>query len=191
MLGKKKKPPTSTVASDSNANSDVGGLGAALEGTHTLIAHNTRVKGDLFFADQLYVNGEIHGNVSALDASDTVPEAAQVVVCAGGRVVGDIRAPNVVIDGTVEGDVYASGKLELAQKAKVLGNVHYNLVEMQLGSIVNGQMISLSDQTLASSEEASGSEATISQDADEELSEEELAEKKMREAAGDVVTGIR
>jgi cytoskeletal protein CcmA (bactofilin family) len=55
----------------------------------------------------------------------------------------------VVIDGTVEGDVYATGKLELAAKAKVLGNVHYNLVEMQLGSVVNGQMVSLAETVTA------------------------------------------
>lgn len=114
------------------------GLAAGLEGGTTLIAHNTRIKGDVVFEDQLYVTGSIEGDVS-VQHSDT----ATLVVCEGGYVKGEIRAPNVVIDGTVEGDVYAAGKLELAIKAKVLGNVHYNLVEMRLGSVVNGQMVSL------------------------------------------------
>ena len=120
------------------------GLSAGLEGGTTLIARNTRLKGDVFFEDQLYVNGSIEGDVSA-QSSDT----ATLVVCEGGVVKGEIRAPNVVIDGTVEGDVYATGKLELAAKAKVLGNVHYNLVEMQLGSVVNGQMVSLAETVTA------------------------------------------
>ena len=94
------------------------GLSAGLEGGTTLIARNTRLKGDVFFEDQLYVNGSIEGDVSA-QSSDT----ATLVVCEGGVVKGEIRAPNVVIDGTVEGDVYATGKLELAAKAKVLGHV--------------------------------------------------------------------
>ena len=114
------------------------GLAAGLEGGTTLIAHNTRIKGDVVFEDQLYVNGAIEGDVLGQN-SDT----ATLVVCEGGYVKGEIRSPNVVIDGTVEGDVYATGKLELAAKAKVLGNVHYNLMEMQLGSVVNGQMVSL------------------------------------------------
>ncbi len=135
------------------------GMTAGLEGGTTLIAHNTRLKGDVLFQDQLYVNGQIEGDVAAED-NDT----ATLVVCEGGLVKGEIRAPNVVIDGTVEGDVYASGKLELAAKAKVLGNVHYNLVEMQLGSVVNGQMVSLA---------------------------ESVAEMKMvPDASGDVVAGI-
>lgn len=117
-----------------------GGLAAGLESGTTLIAHNTRIKGDVFFDDQLYVNGVIEGDIVA-----EANEAATLVVCEGGKVKGEIRAPNVVIDGTVEGDVYATSKLELAAKAAVLGNVHYNLVEMQLGSVVNGQMVSLAE----------------------------------------------
>lgn len=151
-----------------NKRAKGGGLSAGLEGGTTLIAHNTRVTGDVFFQDQLYVNGVIEGDVFAED-NDT----AALVVCAGGLVKGEIRAPNVVIDGTVEGDVFASHKLELAAKAKVLGNVHYNLVEMQLGSVVNGQMVSLA-QT------------------DGELADETGEETNMvPSAAGDVVTDIR
>lgn len=131
-----------------------GGGIAGLEGGATLIARNTRLAGDVHFAEQIYVNGVIEGDVRADDS-----DSATLVVCEGGRVTGEIRVPNVVIDGTVEGDVYATGKLELAAKAKVLGNVHYNLVEMQLGSVVNGQMISLADQPTADT--ASGGHATL------------------------------
>ena len=130
-----------------NKASKGGGLAAGLEGGTTLIAHNTRLRGDVQFQEQLYVNGTIEGDVTA-EASDS----ATLVVCEGGRVKGEIRAPNVVIDGTVEGDVYASGKLELAARAKVVGNVHYNLVEMQLGSVVNGQMLSMAAATAGSGE---------------------------------------
>ncbi len=116
------------------------GLSAGLEGGTTLIAQNTRLKGDVLFGEQVYVNGTIEGDVLAQGS-----DSATLVVCEGGFVRGEIRAPNVVIDGDVEGDVYATGKLELAAKARVSGNVHYNLVEMHLGSVVNGQMISLAE----------------------------------------------
>ncbi len=49
--------------------------------------------------------------------------------------------PNVVINGTVEGDVYASARLELAARARVKGNVYYQLIEMQLGAMVDGQLL--------------------------------------------------
>ena len=47
-----------------------------------------------------------------------------------GCVSGEVRVPNVVINGLVEGDVYSSGKVELAPNAKVKGNLHYKLIEM-------------------------------------------------------------
>lgn len=102
----------------------------------TLIAPTTRIKGDLTFAEQLYINGRIEGNVYA------DPETgATVVIAEGGSVAGEIRVPNVIVNGTVDGDVYAGGKVELAAKARVHGNVYYKLMEMQLGAQVEGQMV--------------------------------------------------
>ncbi|MFK7913713.1 MAG: polymer-forming cytoskeletal protein [Pseudomonadales bacterium] len=102
----------------------------------TLIAPSTRMHGDLHFTEQLFVNGRVQGNVYAEPDS-----GATVVVSQQGSVAGEIRVPNVVINGTIEGDVYASGKLELAANARVKGNVYYKLIEMQLGATVEGQLV--------------------------------------------------
>jgi cytoskeletal protein CcmA (bactofilin family) len=57
-----------------------------------------------------------------------------------GLVKGDIQSPMIVINGLVEGDVYSSNHIELAAKARVTGNVHYHLIEMVMGSEVNGSL---------------------------------------------------
>ena len=101
----------------------------------TLIAANTEVEGDVRFSDQLYINGRLKGTAIAEDDGD-----ATLVVSEEGSVVGEIRAPNVVINGSVEGNV-AGERVTLASSAKVSGNVYYKLVEMQLGAMVDGQMI--------------------------------------------------
>ena len=101
----------------------------------TLIAANTEVEGDVRFSDQLYIKGRLKGAVIAEDDGD-----ATLVVSEEGSVEGEIRAPNVVINGSVEGNV-AGERVKLAAKAKVSGNVYYKLVEMQLGAMVDGQMI--------------------------------------------------
>ncbi len=101
----------------------------------TLIAANTTVTGDVAFVDQLYVNGKVVGNLRA-DA-----EKATVVIADDGCVEGELRVPNVVINGRVDGDVYAKGRLELAKNAQVKGNVYYQLIEMQLGAMVDGQLV--------------------------------------------------
>ena len=101
----------------------------------TLIAPHTEVIGDVKFTDQLYVSGKVTGNVLA-DHED-----ATLVVSEEGCVAGEVRVPNIIINGTIEGDVYAGHKVELAPQAKVRGNVYYKLIEMQLGALVDGQMV--------------------------------------------------
>ncbi|MEE4380599.1 MAG: polymer-forming cytoskeletal protein [Pseudomonadales bacterium] len=102
----------------------------------TLIAANTRIHGDVHFADQLLVNGEVHGNVFADSDSE-----AGLTVSAKGSVIGEIRVPNVVINGLVKGDVYATRHVELAAEARVEGNVYYHLIEMVMGARVDGSLV--------------------------------------------------
>jgi cytoskeletal protein CcmA (bactofilin family) len=78
----------------------------------------------------------VTGNVTADASTD-----ATVVVSDDGAVTGEIRVPNVVINGHVEGNVYATNRIELAQNAEVKGNVYYKLIEMQLGAMVDGQLV--------------------------------------------------
>jgi len=101
----------------------------------TLIAAGTEVVGNIKFVDQLYVSGKVTGNVLA-DGDN-----ATLIITEEGFVAGEVRVPNLVINGTVEGDVYAGHKVELAPQAKVKGNLFYKLIEMQLGALVDGQLI--------------------------------------------------
>jgi cytoskeletal protein CcmA (bactofilin family) len=101
----------------------------------TLIAPHTEVVGDINFSDQLYVAGKVSGNVVA--SSDK----ATLVVSEEGCVAGEVRVPNIIINGLIEGNVYASNKVELAPQAKVKGNLYYKLIEMQLGALVDGQLV--------------------------------------------------
>ncbi len=109
----------------------------------TLVAANTTITGDVKFDDQLYINGHVEGNVIAEDGTE-----ATVVVSEEGSVSGEIRVPNVVVTGRVEGNVYATARMELAAKAQVKGNVYYVLIEMQLGAMVDGQLVH--DETMSS-----------------------------------------
>ncbi|MEM9621293.1 MAG: polymer-forming cytoskeletal protein [Pseudomonadota bacterium] len=101
----------------------------------TLIAAHTEVIGDIRFADQLFVSGKVTGNVLADN------EKATVVIGDEGCVNGEVRVPNIIINGLIEGDVYASNKVELAPQARVHGNLYYKLIEMQLGAVVDGQLL--------------------------------------------------
>ena len=101
----------------------------------TLIAPGTKVEGDVHFDNQLFVKGEVRGNILA-----EKPEAL-LIVSPEGLVAGEIKAPSVVINGRVEGDVYATSRLELATGAQVKGDLFYALIEMQLGAQVEGRLV--------------------------------------------------
>lgn len=101
----------------------------------SLIARGMEFHGDLHFSGILEVEGLIVGNILAHD--DAV---AEVRIREAGIVKGLIRAPVVIVNGVVEGDIYSSNHVELAAKARVTGNLFYHLMEMVLGCVVHGQL---------------------------------------------------
>jgi cytoskeletal protein CcmA (bactofilin family) len=102
----------------------------------TLIGANTRINGDLVFAGGLHVDGHINGNVKAQ------PEAgAFVSVSEQGCIEGSVIALNVLLNGIVKGDIEAGDRVELGSKARVLGNVHYAVIETAVGAQINGKLI--------------------------------------------------
>jgi cytoskeletal protein CcmA (bactofilin family) len=107
----------------------------------TLIGQSIELEGDLNFSGGLHLDGKINGNVAAENGSNSV-----LVVSEQGQISGDVSVPYAVINGTINGNVYASEKLELSNKACITGNVHYNVLEMASGASVNGNMLHDSKQ---------------------------------------------
>lgn len=124
MWGKSKSKPANKSNTANKAKLD------------TMIGPNTEIHGDIKFERFLVIDGVINGNVTAEEGSNS-----RVALNKTGRVIGDISVPNIYIDGCVEGDVYASGKVELANSAQIKGNVYYNLLEMAMGAALNGNLL--------------------------------------------------
>jgi len=101
----------------------------------TLIGQTTRVQGDLDFSGGLHLDGRIMGNVRAPDASGSTLSISEA-----GCVEGSVEVPNVVLNGTVKGDIHARERLILGAQAKVQGNVHYGVIEMSLGAQIQGKL---------------------------------------------------
>ncbi len=109
----------------------------------SLVGKNTKIVGDLDFSGGLLVDGKVMGNITATDDDN-----ATITISENGYVQGEIQIPNIIINGTVEGNVYASNHVELAKKARVFGNVYYNLFEMAMGAAVNGNLVHVADDEL-------------------------------------------
>ena len=109
VLGKKKPPPI-----------------------RSLIGEGVVVKGDIRFDEGLRIDGEVHGDVEAADGRSIL------VISEKARVHGKVRAGHVIINGEVCGPVHSDELLELQPKARIEGDVRYQMLEMHQGAQVEG-----------------------------------------------------
>ena len=115
IWGKKRQPKNSSVK--------------------TLISRQTEIQGDVKFSDGMYIEGTIKGNVIAED------DSSLLILNENGTIEGEVKVPYVKLNGMVIGDVYVSQHVELMSKARITGNVYYNLIEMAIGAEVNGKLV--------------------------------------------------
>jgi cytoskeletal protein CcmA (bactofilin family) len=101
----------------------------------SLIAHGTRIEGNLRFTEGLRIDGEVFGDIRAN------PEQSSILVISEAAVVqGEVHADHVIINGTVRGPVHASHVLELQPKARIEGDVRYKALEMHQGALISGHL---------------------------------------------------
>jgi cytoskeletal protein CcmA (bactofilin family) len=117
----------------------------------TLIGADTRVHGDVEFTGGCLIDGYVNGNVTAVRDED-----ATLTISERGCVEGTVIVPNVVLSGTVKGDVDASRRVELAAKARVVGNLRYGIIEMAIGAEVNGKLIHAGERAAGTSAQVAG-----------------------------------
>ncbi len=113
----------------------------------TVIGKTTSITGDLNFDGSLHVEGTIVGNVKS--SSD---ENSTLVLDEDGMIEGEIDVANIIINGTVQGNIHSRGHAELMSKARIKGTVYYNLIEMAIGSEVNGNLVHSQEPQLGSVE---------------------------------------
>ncbi len=104
----------------------------------TLIGKAARVQGDVEFEGGLHLDGRVAGSVRAVGGTDT-----SLSVSEHGSIEGSVEAANVTLNGSVKGDIYATDRVVLGPRARVLGNVHYGIIEMTLGAEIRGKLVPL------------------------------------------------
>ncbi|HET8897872.1 MAG TPA: polymer-forming cytoskeletal protein [Rhodanobacteraceae bacterium] len=102
----------------------------------TILAAGVYVRGDVHFSGNLHLEGAVEGVISAEDGAQSL-----FTLSDKGSLKGELKVPNAVINGEVEGDIHCSHKLELAAQARVQGDVHYAVLEMAAGARVNGRLV--------------------------------------------------
>jgi len=110
----------------------------------TLIGKSARIEGNLDFQGGMHLDGQVLGAVR----SDGAPDSS-LAVSETGSIEGPVAVPNVLLHGTVRGDIHAPGRLVLGATAKVEGNVYYGVIEMTLGAQIQGKLVRLEAEPAA------------------------------------------
>jgi cytoskeletal protein CcmA (bactofilin family) len=122
----------------------------------TLLGKTARVDGDLEFSGGLHLDGRVNGNVRS-----SAEDGGALSVSESGFIEGNVEVTNIVMNGTVNGDMHARDRLVLGGSARVNGNVHYGVIEMAPGAVITGKLIPIGKEQPGTSETQPDSAPTV------------------------------
>ena len=98
------------------------------------LGSDVQMDGSLETNNSLRIDATFVGNVSS---------SHSVVVGSRGRVMGEIQAPVIKVDGWVEGDLKAGKLVEVLGNARIEGNIYTPVggLKMRLGGEFKGKFI--------------------------------------------------
>ena len=96
------------------------------------IGKAVKVTGQIFSKEDIFVDGELEGTVEALEHKLTI--GLNGVVRAG------IKAREVVVQGTIQGNVEATDKIEIRKEAKLTGDIRTARIIIEDGAYFKGSI---------------------------------------------------
>ena len=96
---------------------------------HTLIGKGSEFDGKLSFEGQVRIDGKFSGQINTKDV---------LVIGEGARVMAEINAGTVIVNGVVEGNIRAAQLIELHQPGRVKGNLEAPAVSIDRGVVFEG-----------------------------------------------------
>ena len=114
----------------------------SIESFDTLIGAATRIEGRMVVNKSIRLDGTIEGSIES-----SVETQVTVAIGHTGLIHGDVRAHRVLVNGQVDGNIYAREKCELHETSKVKGDIHYGLLGIEHGAEILGLMVKKIDAT--------------------------------------------
>ena len=114
------------------------------------VGAGTTVAGDAEFKGMLRVDGHFTGRIRS--------EKGSLIVSAGGVVEANIEVASAKINGTVNGDIIATGRIEFGRSARVNGNIQTPALVIEEGAVFEGSC-RMQTQPRADAAKASKAEA--------------------------------
>jgi cytoskeletal protein CcmA (bactofilin family) len=124
MFGNKEKPSMGAEAPIMNNNKS-----ASSKDMKTLIGEGCKVEGNFFIPTPTRIDGTIKGDLTG---------DSGIVIGTQGRIEGNVCAPEVVVYGSINGNV-ESKRLELKRGSNVNGDLTVNNLITEQGCSYNGR----------------------------------------------------
>ena len=98
----------------------------------THIGQSVSISGELTGSEDLFLDGKFEGTITLSGSRLTVGPNAQVTA--------DLTVRDIVVFGRVEGNIDATGRIELRQSAVVNGNLHAGRLSIEESATVRGRV---------------------------------------------------
>jgi cytoskeletal protein CcmA (bactofilin family) len=109
-----------------------GRFDSEVRGGSASIGKAVKVVGDIFSKEDLYVDGDLEGKVEALEHKLTIGP--------NGTVHATVKAREVVVLGSIQGNVDATDKIEIRKDAKLVGDIHTARIIIEDGAYFKGSI---------------------------------------------------
>jgi len=110
----------------------VGRLDPESRGGPASIGKAVKIVGQIFSKEDLFIDGEVEGTVEAMENKLTIGPH--------GAAKATIKAREVVVQGSIQGNVEAAEKMEIKKDAKLVGDVRTARIMIEDGAYFKGSI---------------------------------------------------
>lgn len=96
------------------------------------LGKNVTVKGQIFAREDLTIDGEVEGTVECHEHRLTIGPNA--------RVQAGLKAREIVIQGSIQGNVDATDKIDIKKEAKLVGDIKTSRIVIEDGAYFKGSI---------------------------------------------------
>ncbi len=98
----------------------------------TLIGKSVTIHGELTGSEDLFLDGNFEGTVTL--------SANRLTIGPNAQVKADLNVRDVIIFGIVDGNIHASGRIELRQAAVVTGDIFAGRLSIEESATISGRV---------------------------------------------------
>lgn len=96
----------------------------------TIVGTSVKLKGNLKSDGDVFVDGILTGEIRT---------KGSVVIGPNANIIASIKAKNVSVSGTVQGNIDATDRLNISESGRVLGDISANILAIEPGAVFTGK----------------------------------------------------